>query len=117
MDERMVPVAVAEKILPLQIHQAERPHSIEAEQGVLGSILLKADTIIEAQEHITREYFYVPSHAAIWDALVRMYEAKKAIDLVTVTQELRDMNLLDAVGGAGFVTSLFTFVPTAANIE
>lgn len=101
---------------PVNVHRLP-PHSVEAEQGVLGSILASPVTILEAQEKITRDHFYVPSHAVIWDALVKMYEEKKGIDIITVTQELRDLNFLDAVGGAGFVTSLFTFVPTAANIE
>ncbi|MBA3386595.1 MAG: replicative DNA helicase [Chthoniobacterales bacterium] len=93
------------------------PHSVEAEQGVLGSMLISPqETIAECVEKISEQYFYVPAHQTIYSYLVELWNAGQAIDLITFTQVLRDRNVLDAVGGAAFVTSLFTFVPTAANI-
>jgi replicative DNA helicase len=93
------------------------PHSVEAEQGVLGSILISPrDTIPDCVEKISEGYFFVPAHQTIYSALVDLWNAGQAIDLITFTQVLRDRNLLESVGGAAFVTSLFTFVPTAANI-
>ena len=94
------------------------PHSVEAEQGVLGSMLISPREIIaECVEKINAEYFYIPAHQTIYDALVELWNGGQGIDLITFTQILRDRNLLDAVGGASFVTSLFTFVPTAANVN
>src|SRR6187401_3836909 len=94
------------------------PHSVEAEQGVLGSMLISPrDTIAECVEKINEEYFYVPAHQTIYTVLVDLWNAGQGIDLITFTQVLRDRNLLDTVGGASFVTSLFTFVPTAANVQ
>ena len=94
------------------------PHSVEAEQGVLGSMLISPrDTIAECVEKINEEYFYVPPHQTIYTVLVELWNAGQAIDLITFTQVLRDRNLLESVGGAAFVTSLFTFVPTAANVQ
>lgn len=94
------------------------PHSIEAEQGVLGSILIAPkDAIGECVEKINDDYFYIPAHQTIYGVLVDLWNAHKAIDLITFTQALRDRNLLDSVGGPGFVTSLVTFVPTAANVD
>src|SRR5712671_5434158 len=94
------------------------PHSSEAEQGVLGSMLISPrDVIAECVEKINEEYFYVPAHQTIYTALVDLWNAGQAIDLITFTQILRDRNLLEPVGGASFITSLYTFVPTAANIE
>src|SRR2546423_671703 len=94
------------------------PHSVEAEQGVLGSMLLSPrQAIAECVEKINEQYFYVPAHQTIYTVLVDLWNAGQAIDLITFTQVLRDRNLLESVGGAAFVTSLFTFVPTAANIE
>src|ERR671937_3116553 len=93
------------------------PHSVEAEQGVLGSMLLSPRQVIaECVEKINEQYFYVPAHQTIYNVLVDLWNAGQAIDLITFTQVLRDRNLLESVGGAAFVTSLFTFVPTAANI-
>src|SRR5216683_6803453 len=93
------------------------PHSVEAEQGVLGSMLISPrEAIAEVVEKINEEYFYVPAHQTIYSVLVDLWNAGQAIDLITFTQVLRDRNLLETVGGAALVTSLFTFVPTAANL-
>ena len=113
-----------EKVVPIShtgsaqdIHRTP-PHSVEAEQGVLGSMLLSPrQAIAECVEKINEQYFYVPAHQTIYSVLVDLWNAGQAIDLITFTQVLRDRNLLEGVGGAAFVTSLFTFVPTAANIE
>src|SRR5882757_844056 len=81
------------------------PHSVEAEQGVLGSMLISPrDTIAECVEKINEEYFYVPAHRTIYTALVDLWNVGQAIDLITFTQVLRDRNLLEAVGVASFVT-------------
>ena len=99
------------------IHRSP-PHSVEAEQGVLGSMLISPrEAIAECVEKINEEYFYVPAHQTIYNILVDLWNAGQAIDLITFTQVLRDRNLLESVGGAAFVTSLFTFVPTAANVQ
>ena len=100
----------------VDIHRA-LPHSVEAEQGVLGSMLISPrDVIAEAVEKINENYFYIPSHQTIYTVLVDLWNTGQGIDLITLTQVLRDRNLLETVGGASLVTSLFTFVPTAANV-
>jgi replicative DNA helicase len=94
------------------------PHSSEAEQGVLGSMLLSPrETVAECVEKISDEHFFVAAHKTIYAVLVDLWRNGQAIDLITFTQVLRDRNLLSVAGGAGFVTSLLTFVPTAANIH
>jgi replicative DNA helicase len=110
--------SLGQKLTPFSpdIHRA-LPHSVEAEQGVLGSMLISPrDIIAEAVEKINENYFYIPAHQTIYTVLVDLWNAGQGIDLITFTQILRDRNLLDTVGGASFVTSLFTFVPTAANV-
>jgi replicative DNA helicase len=93
------------------------PHSIEAEQGVLGSMLISPrDAIAEVVEKITADYFYIPAHQTIFNVLVDLWNVGAGIDLITFTQVLRDRNLLETVGGAAAVTNLYTFVPTAANV-
>src|ERR1700719_2155321 len=112
-----------EKVVPISptgsaqdVHRTP-PHSVEAEQGVLGSMLISPrETIAECVEKINEEYFYVPAHQTIYNVLVDLWNAAQAIDLITFTQVLRARNLLDPVGGAAFVTSLYTFVPTAADV-
>src|SRR5947208_9577063 len=118
------PERSGEKVVPISptgsaqdIHRIP-PHSVEAEQGVLGSMLISPrETIAECVEKINEEYFYVPAHRTIYNVLVDLWNTGQAIDLITFTQVLRDRHLLENVGGAAFVTSLFTFVPTAANVQ
>ena len=74
------------------------------------------EIIAECVEKINEEYFYVPAHQTVYMVLVELWNAGQGIDLITFTQVLRDRNVLETVGGAAFITSLFTFVPTAANV-
>lgn len=92
------------------------PHSVEAEQGVLGSMLISRDAIAESVTSVSEDHFYVPAHQTIYTVLVELWNAGKEADLITFTQVLRDRNVLETVGGAAFVTSLFTFVPTTAML-
>lgn len=95
------------------------PHSADAEQGVLGSMLISPNEVIgHCVEQITEKHFHVPAHATIYEVLIELWNKKSsAIDFITLTQVLKDRNLLDQVGGPLFVTNLFTFVPTAANVD
>lgn len=96
------------------------PNSPDAEQGVLGSMLVSPNEAIpECVVQIGDEhaYFFSPVHATIYILLVEMWNDQKGIDLITFTQALRDKNLLEQVGGAAFVTHLYTFVPSAANVR
>ncbi len=100
-----------------EIHRT-LPHSIEAEQGVLGSMMMDPrDVIGRCVEVITEDYFYIPAHQTIYKVMVELWRESKIGDLVTFTQVLRDRNLLESVGGAAFITSLYRFVPTSANID
>ena len=84
---------------------------------MLGSMLISPkEAIAEVVEKINENYFYIPAHQTIYSALVDLWNMQQGIDLITFTQVLRDRNLLETVGGAPFVTSLFAFVPTAANV-
>ena len=80
-------------------------------------LLSPRDIIAECVEKINENYFYIPAHQTVYSVLVDLWNAGQPIDLITFTQVLRDRNLLDAIGGAAFVTSLYTFVPTAANVD
>jgi replicative DNA helicase len=95
------------------------PHSIEAEQGVLGCVLLapheSLGTCIERLKTGV-EVFYDLRHRLLYELLVGMLEAKEPIDLLTVQQRLKDRNQLDGVGGVGYLSSLCDAVPSAANL-
>lgn len=93
------------------------PQSQDAELGVLGSVLLSPKEVMGEciEKKITPEHFHAPAHSTIFEVLRELYDQNSPIDFILLTQLLRDRGLLDKVGGAAFVTSLFTFVPTAAN--
>jgi replicative DNA helicase len=93
------------------------PQSIDAEKGLLGSVLLAPGRVLDEciQQQVGEKYFHHPAHARIFTVLVDMREASKPIDLISLTQLLEDRHLLEEVGGAAAVTDLFTFVPTASN--
>lgn len=94
------------------------PHNLDAEKGLIGSILLSPrDVLNECADQLSEEAFYSPAHGTIFRILVEMWTANQQIDLITLTNRLRDLNLLDSVGGPGAVTELFGFVPTAANVS
>ncbi len=95
------------------------PHSTEAEQGVLGCVLLSPnDSMGECIQKFKAgsEVFYDLKHRTIYEALVEMYDAKEAIDSITVQQRLRDRQQLEAVGGLAYLSSLPDSVPSAANL-
>lgn len=94
------------------------PQSEDAEKGILGSILLSPKKAMYALERtVTPEYFYTPAHSQIFRTLKEMHDADLPIDLITVTERLEASGALEAVGGAAYVTDLFMFVPTAANLD
>ena len=96
------------------------PHSIEAEQGVLGCVLLSpAECLGECIQKFKAggEIFYDLRHRTVYETLVEMYDKKEAIDIITVQQRLKDRQQLDVVGGLPYLNSLPDAVPSAANLE
>ena len=93
------------------------PQSLDAEKGLLGSVLLSSTVLDDSISQIEAGHFHLPAHQKIFELLVEMRNAGKPIDLISVTQHLEDRKLLDEVGGASVVTDLLTFVPTAANAD
>jgi replicative DNA helicase len=106
---------------PARLPEAHRPlpASLDAEKGVLSSILLSPrETLITAVEKgITAEHFHHPAHGTIFAALEELSKANSPIDLITVTQALSDRNQLDQIGGASLLVDLQTFLPTATNAD
>ncbi|XID91684.1 replicative DNA helicase [Paenibacillaceae bacterium WGS1546] len=93
------------------------PQNLEAEQAVLGAILLEAEALIAAMEHLKSEDFYSVSHQRIFDAMVGLNDDNEPIDLVTLTARLTDSGQIEEVGGILYLTKLANAVPTAANVE
>ncbi|HJU27955.1 MAG TPA: DnaB-like helicase N-terminal domain-containing protein, partial [Candidatus Binataceae bacterium] len=92
------------------------PQNIEAEQSVLGAILLDNDAINQALEIVTAEDFYRESHREIFRAMVALIEHLQPVDAITLTDALRTRGVLEAIGGAAYIAELAAGVPTAANV-
>ena len=93
------------------------PQNLEAEQSVLGSILLKAKSFHDVMEIIEPNDFYKNSHRIIFEAMIRLFEKNEPLDLLTVTNYLNDRNQLEDAGSAAYLATLTSIVPVTANIH
>src|SRR2546429_643105 len=91
--------------------------NIEAEQSVLGALLIDKDAIVKVAEFLSAEHFYRDVHAEIYNAVLSLYEKREPSDIVTVTDELKLRGVYEEVGGSGYLATLVNFVPTSAHIE
>lgn len=91
------------------------PHSTEAETTVLGALVLDPDRIIDVAPILTPDDFYDPVHAAIYEAIERLYDERTPIDFVTVCDALKNNQKLQQVGGSAFLAKLSVAVPTSAH--
>jgi replicative DNA helicase len=92
------------------------PQNVEAEQAVLGSILLKADVFGLVLEVLKTGDFYKEGHKLMFEAMIGLFERNEPLDLLTVSNELRDLNHLEQAGGSSYLASLTSIVPMTANI-
>ncbi|MCP1155926.1 replicative DNA helicase [Peribacillus frigoritolerans] len=93
------------------------PQNIEAEQAVLGAIFLEPSSLTVTSEVLIPEDFYRSSHQKIFNVMLKLNDEGKAVDLITVTEELAATKKLEEVGGVSYLSELAGSVPTAANIE
>lgn len=92
------------------------PHNIDAEQSVLGSVLLRDDGLVEVNDHISAADFYREAHRIIFEAMTELFDRGEPQDLVTLSSFLIDTNQLEKVGGASYLASLTSVVPVTTNI-
>ena len=93
------------------------PHSREAEESLLGAVLLSPDAANDVMDRVHPEDFYVPAHQSIFEAMRRLYDNNQAIDAVTLAEELRRTGELEKVGGVPYLTRLVDVVPVTSNID
>ena len=93
------------------------PHSLEAEQSVVGSMLMGREAILAASEILTREDFYQQQYGVIFESMVELYNEGKPVDLVTLQNRLREKDVPPEVSSMEFVRDLITAVPTSANVR
>jgi replicative DNA helicase len=93
------------------------PQNVEAEAGVLGSLLIDPEAVVQVADFLRAEDFYRETHRVIFQAVVDLYESGDPADLITLTDELQRRGKLEEIGGVSYVSSLANQVPTSANVE
>ncbi len=92
------------------------PQNLEAEQNVLGSLLIDKNAIFRVADLLVSDDFYAPAHARIYDAILHLYEKRQPIDVLSLTTYLKDQELLKDVGGSSYLAELTNQVTTASHV-
>jgi replicative DNA helicase len=93
------------------------PQNIEAEESVLGSLMLDKNAIVQVADILKPEDFYQPAHAKIYEAILKLYDKRHPIDLLSVTACLKEDDFLKEIGGSSYLSQLIASVPTAAHVD
>src|SRR3989339_1269973 len=92
------------------------PQNLEAEQSVLGCLLIDKEAIIKVADILRPEDFYKEVHGLILEAMYELFEKHEPIDLLSIASKLRDKNQLESVGGQSYIASLANAVPSASHV-
>src|SRR3989344_3477484 len=92
------------------------PHNIEAEQSVLGSLMLDKDAIIKIADLLKAGDFYKDDHNLIYEMMLELYEDREPIDVLSLSNKLEEKGKLDQIGGSSYLASLVNSVPSASNV-
>lgn len=93
------------------------PHSVEAEEAVLGSILINPEVLLDVNSILNSEDFFIIRHRWIWDAILRLHRRREAIDYLTVVRELEAHQQIEETGGPAYITYLISNIPTSIHAE
>jgi len=93
------------------------PQNTDAEASLLGALLIDSDAIVKVADIVSTDDFYDPKHQRIYEAVSQLYEKHSPIDVLTLSNQLKNSGFIDFVGGAAYLTELTNFVPTAAHVE
>lgn len=93
------------------------PHNLESEQCVIGSIIVEEQTLVPVAEILDREDFYIDAHKVIYDSMIELSNERKPIDMITLTNRLKEKGYLDQVGGVTYLTSITNMIPTTSNVK
>lgn len=93
------------------------PHSLEAEMALLGSIMLRPDSMYEVMDIVTPSSFYFEKHRIIFEAMLELFAKHNPIDILSLSTRLKEKDILERIGGTTFLTELSSTVPSSANIK
>ncbi len=100
-----------------QSHLRVPPHNLDAEQAVLGSVMLRAGAFHEISDILTPEAFYATKHGTIYRSMIDLFSRSEPIDLLSVSAKLGERKELDGIGGASYLSELANMVPAATNVR
>jgi len=100
-----------------QIEGKLQPQAIELEQAVLGALLIDNESLSDAIDSLQAEYFYVPKHQKIFEAIVNLFNNTKPVDILTVSEELKRLENFDNIGGLAYISELTNNVASSSNTE
>ena len=104
-------------MIPAELRDKVPPHNEEAEQAVLGAVLLDPDSVPAVLKYLRPEDFYVNANREVFAGVVSLYEKGQKADLITLSDELKGLGTLDRAGGPGYVAALTSVTPSSANVE
>ncbi len=107
---------MSEEKLIYNLDTTSLPYSVEAEQSVLGSVLVDPNCLTDIAVEVKPDYFYIPQHREIYKAMASMYELSQTIDFVSLLEQLKKDGVYDEAGGKAYLTQLVQTVPSAANV-
>jgi replicative DNA helicase len=93
------------------------PQNAEAEASLLGALLIDSDAVVKIADNLSAPDFFDKRHERIYEAIIQLYENHEAIDVLTLSDKLKNNGHLDSIGGPAYLTELTNFVPTAAHVE
>jgi replicative DNA helicase len=93
------------------------PQSSDAEASLLGAILIDAEAIVKVADNVKDDDFYEEKHQHIYRAIINLYDNHVPIDILTLSNKLKEMGFFEAIGGASYLTELTNYVPTASNVH
>src|SRR3989344_5054429 len=99
-----------------EMPEKKPPQNIEAEQSLLGCLMLDKNAIIKVSDFVGADDFYKNIHKEIFSAMTDLFEKSEPIDIISVSTRLREKGQLDGVGGSAYLTSLINLVPTATHV-
>src|SRR5436189_3169612 len=96
---------------------ASTPQSLDAETSLLGSLIIDSDSFVKIADLLKPDDFFNDKHRNIFEAMRNLHDKHSPIDILTLSEQLKGAGMLDAVGGASYLTELTNYVPTSAHLE
>lgn len=93
------------------------PYSYEAEQSVIGSVLIDSDVMYEVADILSKDDFYVMQNRLIYECMIEIYRERKTIDIITLTNKLKEKKYMDKIDGVNYLTNTTVMIPSAANVK